>query len=152
VSEGIKIDGDQIKDDAMGNRRLGGVGVKVARILEEKLVKLLGKDNFGVRYQQAGYIPRMGQPSLYDLELADALGSAIGIMLREDKNGELPFITEVVPPHQLKDRIGFMPLNKVKTGSFPINNFYDPERFCLTPQATNFLLSIVDYAQISNHG
>lgn len=145
VSEGIKIDGKEITDAAMGPRRLGGVGIEIALRLKEGLARVFRKTSFeDIRYQQAGYIPRMGEPSQFDLQLAEALGSAISRMLEDNRTGEFPVPSQLVAGNQLKDRIKSLPLSKVEKSSFPLESFYDDQRFCLASGAVDFLRKITD--------
>lgn len=148
VSEGIKVEGKQITDAAMGPRRLGGVGVDVAYQIRNGLNKLLGKDNFEIRYQQAGYFPRMGEPSAYDVQLAEALGWAVGTMLEQKRSGELPVISQVVGGAELKDKVKYIPLSKVEKSFFPVNFFYRQNEFCLTHTGIDFLRKIVDQRKL----
>lgn len=144
VSEGIEIEGKQVMDAAMGPRRLGGVGVDIAHRIQAGLAKLLGEDKFEIRYQQAGYIPRMGEPSKYDLYLANALGTAIGYALEEKRSGEFPVISQVVNENELINKIKYLHLSKIEKSYFPINSFYTKDKFCLTHAAIDFFRKIID--------
>lgn len=142
VSEGIFLEGEQIMDAAMGPRRLGGVGVDVAKKLKDYLEKILGRDSFGIRYQQAGYSPRMGRPSKYDLDLASALGQQIRSMLRDDRSGEFPVVSQLVDRSRLAEHLASRPLGQIEKSRFPTSTFYDSERFCLERPAIDFLQTI----------
>jgi 6-phosphofructokinase len=149
VSEGIKIDGEQVLDSAMGPRRLGGVGVHVAHGLSNALNKLIGRNKFGIRYQQAGYIPRMGSPSRFDVKLAQALGSFVGQLLKRRQFGSFPAIKSLVSAEELKDHVHAIALDDVEKSFFPVDQFYRKGEFCLTGQGIDFLSKIVDPSPVS---
>jgi ATP-dependent phosphofructokinase / diphosphate-dependent phosphofructokinase len=137
VSEGFKIDGCQEMDESFGPRKLGGIGIKVA-----KLIEAASKDQSnapGVRYQQLGYIPRMGGPSAYDVELASALAAEIGAMLRDGRKGELPVPARVAPIDSIPEQITSIPLTKVGQFFFPATTFYNAEHFCINGPFIKFL-------------
>jgi 6-phosphofructokinase len=144
VSEGLRIDGSQQMDDAFGPRKLGGVGVLIGKKVEQAFAKL-GKP-VEVRYQQAGYIPRMGSPTSYDIKLAEALGLAIQKMLCDRANGEMPVPDRATEPGQLMDHIIRIPLSKISQYFFPTEDFYDFDRFCVNSSFISFLTTIVDQA------
>jgi 6-phosphofructokinase 1 len=139
VSEGIYFDDEQIIDAAMGPRRLGGVGVDVAKRLNERLRMALGDRWNGIRYQQSGYIPRMGPPSAYDLNLASALGIKMQTMLKEKRSGEFPVVTTATNASELSNHLASRPLSEVEKSYFPIEAFYDSETFTIRHAGIDFL-------------
>jgi ATP-dependent phosphofructokinase / diphosphate-dependent phosphofructokinase len=142
VSEGFRIGGIQEMDAAFGPRKLGGVGVKVAKMVEEGIQKL--GLNVAVRYQQAGYIPRMGAPCPYDIEFASVLGAEIGAMLEDGSNGELPVSTIVPTMKHIGEGISRIPLSKVEQFFLPATKFYDFDTFSITDSFIDLMKKFVD--------
>ena len=138
VSEGFRIDGQQQMDAAFGPRKLGGVGILVAKRVERAIADR--GCPVEVRYQQAGYIPRMGSPSAFDVDLADALGKEIGVMLKDGSHGQMPVPAQVDQPAR---NIARMSLARVSQYFFPPHDFYDFDRFCVNGLFINFLQKIV---------
>jgi 6-phosphofructokinase len=142
VSEGFRIEGRQQMDAAFGPRKLGGVGVLVAKMVE-KAVTDRGHP-LEVRYQQAGYIPRMGSPTNYDVQLAGALGNEIGLMLKEECSGEMPVPSRVSGPKEPLSNINRIPLTEVSQCFLSAPDFYDQDRFCVNTSFIGFIRKIVD--------
>jgi 6-phosphofructokinase len=146
VSEGFRIDGCQEMDAAFGPRKLGGVGIKVAKRVESALkARGIGA---GVRYQQAGYIPRMGSPTLYDIELASALGRKLGDLLEEGCNGELPVPARTSSIADLQANVSSTPLASVGQFFFPALAFYHREGFGVTDTFLDFVKKFVNLLEI----
>jgi len=142
VSEGFRIGGVQEMDAAFGPRKLGGVGVKVAKMVEMGLHGL--GLNVAVRYQQAGYIPRMGAPCAYDIELASALGAEVGAMLEDGRHGELPVSTIVPTFKHIGEGISRIPLSRIEQFFLPAKTFYDSGTFSITDSFIDLMKRFVD--------
>jgi 6-phosphofructokinase len=142
VSEGFRIEGCQEMDAAFGPRKLGGIGIKVAKMVEAAL-QARGLD-VGVRYQQTGYIPRMGSPCAYDVELASALGGELGKMLEDGRNGELPVLIRTSAVEEMSANVSSMPLARVEQFFFPAAAFYNPELFCVEHSFIDYMKKFVD--------
>jgi 6-phosphofructokinase 1 len=141
VSEGFRINGQQKLDAAFGPRKLGGIGIAVAKRVEHALIER-GR-HIDVRYQQAGYIPRMGSPTAYDIRLADALGLEIGKMLKDGVTAEIPVPSRVSDSEGLSFDIERMPFRDVSQYFLPDQVFYDRERFCVNESFIGFLDKII---------
>lgn len=142
VSEGFRIAGVQELDAAFGPRKLGGVGVKVAKKVEAG-VKRIGL-NVAVRYQQAGYIPRMGSPCAYDIEFASALGAEIGVMLADGCHGELPISTVVPTIEHIGEGISRIPLTSIEQFFLPAREFYNSDTFSITDSFIDLVKRFID--------
>jgi 6-phosphofructokinase len=142
VSEGFKINGCQEMDAAFGPRKLGGIGIRVAKMVEAAFSR--SGVEVGVRYQQAGYIPRMGSPCAYDMELALALGREIGAMLEDGRNGEFPVPTRVSVIDDINANVSSVPLSQVGQFLFPAKTFYNSGLFCVSDACIDFLKKFVD--------
>ncbi|MDZ7394185.1 MAG: 6-phosphofructokinase [candidate division KSB1 bacterium] len=143
VSEGFKFKGTQEMDAAFGPRKLGGAGVKVAKMVEKALTER-GLDGVEVRCQHADYIPRMGRPSEYDVALAFALGKEIKAMLHDQRNGELPIPTRVVSGPDIEKHIARIPLSRASQLLFPADEFYNKDKFSVSDAFIDFVKKIVD--------
>ncbi len=143
VSEGLRIEGQQEMDAAFGPRKLGGAGVRVAKMVEQGL-----KDRglaVEVRCQHADYIPRMGSPSAYDIKFASVLGEEIFSMLEDGRNGEFPVPIRVSKLDDLNvASISRIPLSRVDQLFFPVRDFYDVSEFNVTDSFIDFLKKFVD--------
>lgn len=143
VSEGLKFEGQQEMDAAFGARKLGGAGVRVAKMVEEGL-KNRGL-SIEVRCQHADYIPRMGRPSTYDIKFASVLGEEIFSMLGDGRNGEFPVPIRVSNFDNLNaTSISRIPLSRVGQLFFPVKDFYDVSEFNVTDLFIDFLKKFVD--------
>ena len=147
VSEGFKLGGKQEKDAEFGPRKLGGAGVKVAKMVEDGL-KAKGV-SVEVRCQHADYIPRMGSPSSYDVRLAELLGTEIRKMLDEGSNGEMPVPTQATDMAHLDHcAVSRIPLSRIGQLFLPEREFYDSDSFCVTDQFIDFLKKMVNPTEL----
>ncbi len=146
VSEGFRINGRQQMDAAFGPRKLGGVGIQVAKRIEAAL-QARGSAA-GVRYQQAGYIPRMGRPTQYDVDLASALGRKLGDMLRDGRCGELPVPACTAITAGSVENIASIELAQVEQAFFPTVQFYDPMAHSVREEFLDLLHSFVDVMEL----
>jgi 6-phosphofructokinase 1 len=142
VSEGFKFEAQQEMDAAFGPRKLGGAGVRIAKMVEEGL-RQRGL-TIEVRCQHADYIPRMGSPSAYDIKFASALGNEMRTMLEDRRNGELPVPTRVSNIEQIDGNISRIPLSRVGQLFFPAREFYNVNEFCVADSFIDFLKKLVD--------
>ena len=147
VSEGFKIEGKQEMDAAFGARKLGGAGVRIAKMVEQGLgARGLSVE---VRCQHADYIPRMGSPSAYDIRFAAVLGDQIFSMLEDGRNGELPTPIRVAKSDGLNaSSISHIPLSRAGQLFFPVKDFYDLGEFNVTDSFIDFLKKFVDPREI----
>jgi len=111
---------------AFGDRKLGGMGVRVAQLIQAGLKRK--KANVEVRCQHTDYVPRMGGPTPYDITLASALGDEIGRMLRDERHAELPVPKGVPTINEIGSSMARMPISRVRQLLFPANPFYAPEK------------------------
>jgi len=147
VSEGVKIEGEQEMDAAFGPRKLGGAGVRVAKMVEQGL-KDRGLTS-EVRCQHADYIPRMGSPSRYDTKFASVLGEEVFSMLEDGRNGEFPVPIRVSSLDDLNvTSISRIPISRVGQLFFPVNDFYDVAEFNVKDSFIDFLKKFVDPREI----
>ena len=89
----------RICQQAVGHRRLGGAGFFILMMLEKGL-RQRGK-TVSMSYDNSGYAPRIGSPSMYDLKCAEVTGEKVGRLLAEKQFGLIPVFSEVVPYGQL---------------------------------------------------
>ncbi len=146
VSEGFKIEDKREMDAAFGARKLGGAAVVVAKMVE---AGLRHRDrNVEVSCQHADYIPRMGSPSTYDIELAFALGDEIRSIIEDERNGELPVPIHVPRRGEMGKSISTIPISRIKQFFFPYKEFYNIDEFSVTDLFIDFLKKFVNPTEL----
>ncbi|MBW2980583.1 ATP-dependent 6-phosphofructokinase [Candidatus Woesearchaeota archaeon] len=96
VSEGAKLKGEEeayknAKEDLFGHKILGGIGERLAKILEEKT----GKE---CRHVVLGHLQRAGEPTVFDRVLGTRLGVKAAEMIDKGEFGKMASLkgTEIV--------------------------------------------------------
>lgn len=105
VSEGAKLGSlvtQTAKVDAFGHEQLGGIGRKVAQLIEEKT-------GIETRDVVLGHIQRGGSPTAFDRVLGTRLGLAAGRLVKEKKFGRMVALagTEIIDV-PISDAVGQM--------------------------------------------
>src|ERR1051325_5508263 len=120
ISEGATIvGGERIATgdpDAVGNRKLGGIGGVLSDYLEMRT-----KDK--VIYQRLAYLMRSGVPDSLDQLVANNFGSLAADLLRRDETGTMVAVAD--------GRYAAVPIEMggVAKKSVDIARFYDPENY-----------------------
>ena len=169
VSEGTLKDCEPITSpvtkELFGERKLGGAGDEVARMLKDYIERegVLEREDRpnvknGERYpiierpevrcQHTDYDPRMGKPSIYDVELAKVLAyQKLRLMLQDGEFGRMPVLGRVVGEEELRERgvelAKAMDIKKVGQMLLPVEPYYDRERFTSTKAFDDFLYKMV---------
>ncbi len=95
VSEGAKLKGEEVYKDAkvdqFGHKILGGIGERLAKILEEKT----GKE---CRHVVLGHLQRAGEPTVFDRVLGTRLGVKAAEMIDNGEFGKMAALsgTEII--------------------------------------------------------
>lgn len=86
VAEGARFEGEEIAEDAerdeFGHVKLGGIGDRLARVIEEKT-------GYETRATTLGHIQRGGSPTAFDRVLATRFGVAATELVHEKKFGRM---------------------------------------------------------------
>jgi 6-phosphofructokinase 1 len=102
--------------DAVGQRKLGGIGGTLAEHLEK-----LGREK--VIYQRLAYLMRSGTPDSLDLIVARNYGSLAADLLRRGESGQLVAVVD--------GRYNAVPLSVTGDGKKRVDvaRFYDPQEY-----------------------
>jgi 6-phosphofructokinase 1 len=120
VSEGARPVGGEMEQagepDAIGHRRLGGIGRRVSEALERR-----GGD--AAIYQRLGYLMRSGPPDSLDLLVADNYGNLAADLLLSGATGKMCAI--------LGGRYRAIPIETLGEGvrRVDVDRFYDVEQY-----------------------
>lgn len=90
VAEGAKLEGENGSDtefvDAFGNVRMGGIGEKLCKLIEQET-------GYETRALVLGHIQRGGSPTAFDRVLATRFGVAAADLVHEGKYGRMVSLT-----------------------------------------------------------
>jgi 6-phosphofructokinase len=120
VSEGARTTTGQLVEsgeaDAAGQRKLGGIGGRVAEHLEK-----LSRDK--VIYQRLAYLMRSGAPDSLDLIVARNYGSLSADLARRGENGTMVAVVD--------GRYSAVPIEVTGEGRkrVDVTRFYDPQEY-----------------------
>ena len=120
ISEGARTTTGSVVEsgpaDAVGQRKLGGIGGALAEHLEK-----LGREK--VIYQRLAYLMRSGAPDSLDLIVARNYGSLAADLLRRGETGQLIAVVD--------GRYNAVPISVTGDGSkrVDVDRFYDPQEY-----------------------
>ncbi len=123
--------------DAFGHPRLGGVGAMIANKLRAEKINQ-------PRSQVAGYIPRCGEISRYDHQLASALGQQVLKMILKEEYGHMPVLKRMAPFREVEAyNTKTISLESLGNKGFPASAYYDENAFTVTDAYIDFVKNMI---------